>query len=227
MQGISRRRMVLVPCLSLVPPMPASAADRLDPDRPVIVKLSVASRAGEPQVFATATFQSSGLQLLAEGGTVAVNGVPLAPAALKKQGHWYNGRLPVASRYDVAFSLGAGKPLVVQTIAHRGFIPALPATVSRSRGLVIRFVGTPVQPGESLFAELTGGDGPTRWGQVLRPTADGNQLIIPASALAGARLGDASLYVGVIVRSAAPGADGGAISTSHAVGSEVPVTVTD
>lgn len=207
--------------------MNATAADRLDPGRPVAVKFSVASRTGEAQVFATATFQSAGLQMLAEGGTVSVNGVPLVAAALQKQGHWYNARLPVAERYELLYSLGAGQPVVRKAVAHRGFVPALPASVSRSRGLVINFVGAPLLAGESLFAELTGGTGSTRWGQVLRPTASGNQLIVNASALAGARLGEAQLYVGIVVREASATAGGGSFASSHAVGSEVPVTVTD
>jgi len=225
--GPFRRRTLVVLSFSLAPLMSARAADRLDPDRPVIVKFSVASRVGEAQVLATATFQSSGLQMLAEGGTITVNGVPLVAAPLKKQGYWYNGPLPVAARYELEYSLGAGTPTVRKMIVHRSFVPALPPSVSRGRGLVINFVGAPIQAGETLFAEITGGSGSTRWGQVLRPSANGNQLIINASSLTGARLGEANLYVGVVVREATAVSDGGSLSSSHAVGSEVPVTVTD
>lgn len=207
--------------------MSTRAADRLDPDRPPIVKFTVASRVGEGQVFATATFQSEGLQMLAEGGQVSVNGVPLNSAPLKKQGYWYNARLPVAARYELQYSLGAGRPTVRHMIAHRNFVPAMPQSVSRSHGLVLNVIGLPLQSGETIFAELTGGTGSTRWGKALRPSASGNQIIVNVDELSGARVGEASLYVGVVVREASKGAGVSAYSSIHTSGSEVQVTVTD
>jgi len=87
----------------------------------------------------------------------------------------------------------------------------------------VRFDGPAPGANERLCVELTGGDGASRWGVVLRCTVEGNRVLIPASALAQARLGKARLYVG-LTRRESVAAD---LAITHAVGSERMVDVKD
>lgn len=204
--------------------MAASAADHLDPAAPVRASISVSVRNAEETAIVSMTFQASGLQLLAPGGRATVNDVELQPQRLQKQGFAYRGQVKRSARYSVQYALGSGTEVRLHEIEDRLFVPELPASVSRSRGMALPFKGPPVGPGERLFLELSGGEGSSRWGVVLRHTQEGGRILVPASALADARLGKAQLYVGISRRDVR---QPDSLAVAFGAGSEAAVQVTD
>jgi hypothetical protein len=210
--------------LLLATTMNASTTDTLDPAAVVRAKVTLSARNEADTVQASMTFQADGLQLLAPGGRVTVNDVELAPARLQKQGYWYVARLKRAPSYVVQYALAAGQPVRTQEVQDRPFKPDIPEVLSRSRGATIPYQGLPPGPNERLFVEITGGEGSGRWGVVIRALLEGNRIMVPAAALADARLGSARLYVGMALNQPAAA---GAAAVARAVGSERDVKVTD
>jgi hypothetical protein len=204
--------------------MNANADDHLDPNRSVRATFTLSVNNARDLVHVSATFQADGLQLLASGGRVTVNDIELMPERLQKQGFWYQVHVKRAPVYVLQYSLAGSQPVRTHELPDRKFLPEIPATVSRSKGFVVPFVGPPIGSDERLFMELRGGEGPSRWSAVLRGTLDGARILVPASALAQARLGRAEIYVGVMRRTSAPVHR---LNITHGSGTQQVVDVTD
>lgn len=170
-----------------------------------IVKLTLASRVNEIATFATVTFKMDGLRKLAQGGWVSVNNVSLLVAPLRKQGFWYRADVPKSSTYTIKYLLATGGAVIQHVVSDRPFFPTLPSVVSRSRGLIILFRGSPLLPSETLSVDIGDPvDGPGRWSEELQATVQGNKLIISSAELARIRLGPSILSVSVFVHGAFP-----------------------
>ncbi len=173
--------------------------DYLDPNRAARVEFTIGHKTSDGIADVTVSFLSDGLQMVASGGSVSVNGKALPPFPLKKQGFWYMSQIPMSSLYRLEYSLGAGRPVVAREVAGREFSVSMPPTISRRAGTVIPFTGPPLRPTESIFAKISvSGTGQREFR--LKASASGGTVIIPASELSSVPLGNARLYVGIVLR---------------------------
>ena len=184
--------------------MNTHAGDYLDPGRAARVEFSIGTRTSDEIAKVTVSFLSDGLQMVASGGSVSVNGKVLPPFPLRKQGFWYKSEIPKNSLYRLEYSLGAGRPLVVHEVAGREFSVRMPTTISRRAGTVIPFTGPPLRSTERISARISvsGSAGQDRFGnrfsKTLKASVSGGTVIIPASEFSSVPLGNATLYLGIV-----------------------------
>lgn len=198
----------------------------LDPAKLMRVSFQASGRVTDEKFFASVTFQTrEGFVKLSSAGRVWINAEPVIPSALKNTGFWYTARPRKSATYQVEFILGEGQPTIRRSIQARPFGLVLPALVSRSAPLMLNFTGVPLQPGETLHADISDEvEGRLLWKRVLAPTALGNVISIPTTPLTSVVLGQARLNVWVVNKATSATGD---FETVYTVGEERMVWVTN
>ena len=179
--------------------MNTHARDYLDPNKPTLIKFTIATQTNNDSATVTVSFLSDGLQMVAAGGSVSVNGKILPSFPLRKQGFWYWTLMPKSALYKLEYSLGAGHSVVVREVAAREFSAVMPSAISRKKGAVIPFNGPPPSSTESIFVTISTSEaGQREITKVLEASVSGGTVIIPASELSSVQLGDARLNLSMV-----------------------------
>ena len=178
----------------------SSAVEFLDEAGPVAISFTISDRSNVGTVSASVTFKAKGLQPVHPDGFVSINQLTLTAKPLQKQGFWYQQDIPKAARYELVVQRGKDAFKSFYTIVPRQFTPQIPDIVSKSEDLVIPFEGAPLAPRERLYITVgsTAGANPgQQWEITPKGKAEGNKIVISATALKLAKNGPASVYVGL------------------------------
>jgi hypothetical protein len=196
--GLALAACLLMPNETLSDVLPPSAAPE--------VEFMVTDRQELPFVSISLSFLSDGYRRLPPGATATVNGAPLVLKPLQKRGFRYHAEMQRAERYILSYTRSSDQPPVQLTIRPYLFQPAVPATVSRSQGFVVRYEGPALPAGTeavAIFAFQPPGQPERNRGATLFGKVQGQSLEFPAARLQKLPLGNGTLQVGISLQSVA------------------------